>query len=90
MPDHPPPPLAPPRDRAWVEVSTAALRRNLGSIGESAGPDVRLVPMVKADGYGLGVERVVEALRPARPFGWGVATIEEGLELRRLGLAARP
>ena len=44
--------------------------------------------MVKADGYGLGVERVVEALRPARPYGWGVATIEEGLELRRLGLHA--
>lgn len=88
MPGRPPPPLAPPRDRAWVEVRTAALRHNLGSIGESVGPDVRLVPMVKADGYGLGVERVVHALRPARPFGWGVATIEEGLELRRLGLQA--
>ena len=81
-------PLTPPRDRAWVEVRTAALRHNLGSIGESAGPDVRLIPMVKADGYGLGVERVVKALRPARPFGWGVATIEEGIELRRLGLRA--
>ena len=81
-------PLTPPRDRAWVEVRTAALRHNLGSIGESAGPDVRLIPMVKADGYGLGVERVVKALRPARPFGWGVATIGEGIELRRLGLRA--
>ncbi len=82
------PPPAPPRDRAWVEVRTAALRRNLDSLGEAAGPDIRLIPMVKADGYGLGVERIVEALRPARPFGWGVATIAEGLELRRLDVRA--
>lgn len=86
MSNEPPPPLAPPRDRAWVEVRTAALRHNLGRVGESAGPGVKLIPMVKADGYGLGVARVVDALRPARPHGYGVATIEEGLELRRLGV----
>lgn len=88
MAGRPPLPRSRPRDRAWVEVCTAALRRNLGRIGEAAGPDIRLIPMVKANGYGLGVERVVKALRPARPFGWGVATIEEGLELKRLGLRA--
>ena len=42
--------------------------------------------MVKADGYGLGVRRVVTALAPARPFGYGIATIDEGLELRRIGV----
>ncbi len=88
MPPNPPPPLDPPRDRAWVEVRTAALRHNLDRVGASAGPDVRLVPMVKAGGYGLGVRRVVDALRPARPYGYGVATVEEGLELRRLGVRA--
>ena len=82
----PPPPLTPPHDRAWVEVRTGALRRNLARINESTGSGVRLIPMVKADGYGLGVERVVAALRPARPFGWGVATVAEGVELQRLGL----
>lgn len=86
MPNEPPPPLAPPRDRAWVEVRTASLCHNLASVGESAGPGVRLIPMVKAGGYGLGVARVVDALRPARPYGYGVATIEEGLELQRLGV----
>ncbi len=86
MSNEPPPPLAPPRDRAWVEVRTAALRHNLARVGESAGPDVKLIPMVKADGYGLGVARVVDALAPARPHGYGVATIDEGLELLRLGV----
>ena len=82
MPDSRPP----PRERAWVEVDAAALRRNLDRVRESVGPQVKLIPMVKADGYGLGVERVVSALRPARPFGYGVATVEEGLELRRIGV----
>ena len=86
MSNEPPPPLAPPRDRAWVEVRTAALRHNLARVGESAGPHVKLIPMVKADGYGLGVARVVDALAPARPHGYGVATIDEGLELLRLGV----
>ena len=82
----PPPPFTPPHDRAWVEVRTGALRRNLARVNEATGSGVRLIPMVKADGYGLGVERVVAALRPARPFGWGVATVAEGVELQRLGL----
>ena len=74
------------RHRAWVEVRTAAIRRNLERIRAAAGGALRIIPMVKADGYGLGVRRVVAALRPARPFGYGVATVGEGLELRRIGV----
>lgn len=76
-----------PRDRAWVEVDLAAIRRNLNRVREVAGAHVKLVAMVKADGYGLGVRRVLEAIRPAAPFGYGVATLDEGLELRRLGVS---
>lgn len=74
------------RERAWVEVRTAAISRNLERVRAAAGRAAAIVPMVKADGYGLGVERVVAALRPARPFGYGVATVGEGLELRRIGV----
>jgi alanine racemase len=42
--------------------------------------------MVKSDGYGLGVARVVAALEAVKPWGYGVATIEEGAELRSLGI----
>ncbi|CAN5833437.1 hypothetical protein BH23GEM8_BH23GEM8_15800 [soil metagenome] len=49
--------------------------------------------MVKADAYGLGVERVVRALAdvPAKggPWGFGIATVGEGEALRRLGWAGR-
>ena len=42
-----------------------------------------ILPMVKADAYGMGAVRVVRALEPLAPWGYGVATIEEGRELRR-------
>lgn len=75
-----------PRRRAWVEVDGGAIRRNLERIRRFAGRGVRVIAMVKCDGYGLGVENVVAALSPGRPYGYGVATVDEGLELRRLGV----
>jgi alanine racemase len=45
--------------------------------------------MIKADAYGLGVDPVRRALEPLDPWGFGVATVTEGEELRDLG-ATRP
>jgi alanine racemase len=75
-----------PKARAWVEVRADALRRNYTRIGEAVGPGARILPMVKADAYGLGVASVVECLEPLDPWGFGVAAVQEGLELRRLGV----
>jgi len=72
--------------RAWIEVQAAAVRRNLRRVGEALGEGHVLIPMVKADGYGLGLERVVRALEPAEPWGYGVATVEEGRRIRALGI----
>ena len=68
------------RARAWVDVSSSSLRKNLQTIRDSVGPDVRLLPMVKADAYGLGVRRAVAALEPMGPWGFGVAAVEEATE----------
>ena len=76
------------RERAWIEVDTGALLRNYRQVRAAAGPGVKLIPMVKADGYGLGAQRVVQALAPDDPFGFGVATVDEGLALRRAGVRA--
>lgn len=70
--------------RARVEVDLGALQRNGAAIGRRAG--VPLLPMIKADAYGLGVEAAVRALDPLNPWGYGIATIAEGEELRRLGV----
>ncbi len=44
--------------------------------------------MVKADGYGLGMEDVVRTLASENPLGFGVATVEEGMRLRGAGVTA--
>lgn len=46
-----------------------------------------LIPMVKADAYGVGAAAVVRALEPIAPYAYGVATVAEGRELRALGIA---
>ena len=74
------------KTRAWIEVQAASVRRNLRRIRDALGGDPALVPMVKADGYGLGMERVVSALEPTEPWGYGVATVEEGKRIRELGI----
>ena len=45
-----------------------------------------LIPMVKADAYGLGAGKVAGALESLEPCAFGVATVVEGDELRRLGV----
>ena len=70
--------------RAWVEIDLGALLRNGACAAKHTG--VPLLPMVKADAYGLGAVRVARALEALEPWGFGVATVAEGAELRRAGL----
>jgi len=71
--------------RAWVEVDLGALRRNGAALAERA--RVPLLAVIKADGYGLGAVRVAAALESLEPWGFGVATVAEGIELRGAGVA---
>jgi alanine racemase len=73
--------------RAWVDIDLGALLRNGEALARQA--RVPLVPMVKADAYGLGAIPVARALEALDPWGFGVATVEEGRELRDAGIARR-
>lgn len=75
--------------RAWIEVNLDALRANYQQLQRVAGPGRGLIPMVKADAYGLGAERVVRALDPFDPTAYGVATAAEGAALREFGVDRR-
>ncbi|MGI8509764.1 MAG: alanine racemase [Gemmatimonadaceae bacterium] len=76
--------IYPAPSRAWLDVDLAALRRNAGALARRAG--VPLIPMVKADAYGVGAGGVLAALEATDPWGYGVATIAEGAALRGLGV----
>lgn len=70
--------------RAWVDVDLGALCRNGAAVAARAG--VPLLPMIKADAYGIGALRAALALEALVPWGYGVATVTEGDELRRGGI----
>jgi alanine racemase len=70
--------------RAWMEVDLGALVRNASVLAKHAG--VPLIPMIKADAYGLGAEQVAHALEHLSPHAYGIATVEEGQELRDAGI----
>ena len=69
--------------RSWIEVDLDALVRNARTM-QLRTP--ALLPMVKADAYGVGAVRVVRALEQIAPWGYGIATVEEGVELRNAGV----
>jgi alanine racemase len=75
-------------DRTWVEVDLAALVANARTIAARV-PRARLLPMVKANAYGLGAVPVARALAAVEPWGFAVATAHEGAELRAGGIAHR-
>jgi alanine racemase len=72
--------------RAWVEVDTGALRENYRTVRRTVGERPAVIPMVKADGYGLGMTTVVRAFEQLAPWGYGVATADEGAALRASGV----
>jgi alanine racemase len=77
--------FTPDTARAWVDVDLGALTANARTLSALTGS--RLLPMVKANGYGLGAIPVVRALEPLDPWGYGVASVEEGAALRTAGVS---
>jgi alanine racemase len=77
------PPLA---RTAWLEIDVDALRGNLDSLRATAGPGVRVEPVVKADAYGHGAVPIALALQAAGVDSLSVATLDEAFELRDGGV----
>lgn len=65
-------------------IHLGALRRNLASVRARG---AKVMAIIKADGYGHGLERVARALADADAF--GVAALGDGLRLRAAGIASR-
>jgi alanine racemase len=68
-----------------AEVDLGALRRNLDTIRRRVAPRP-VMAVVKADAYGHGAERVSRCLLEAGVQQFAVATLPEGVALRRAGI----
>jgi alanine racemase len=77
-------PLTSATARAWVDVDLGAVVHNAQSFAAATGAP--LLPMLKANGYGLGAVAIGQALAAVNPWGFGVATVDEAAELRDAGI----
>ena len=77
-----------PRQRAWVEITPAAIEANSAALCRHLNGNSRLMAVVKADGYGHGAETVARAALRGGATELGVATLQEGIELRQRGIDA--
>ena len=68
----------------YAVVSRGRLRANLAAVKALAGP-ARVMAVLKANAYGHGLEAVARCLAPEADA-FGVALVEEGIALRRLGI----
>ena len=71
---------------AWVEVDLEAVRHNVRAFRSLLKPPTRMLAVVKADAYGHGAAEVARACRAAGADMFAVATVDEGVALRRAGV----
>lgn len=73
---------------AWTEIDREAIRYNLKRFRKHLGPDVKIMAVVKADGYGHGASDCARTALATGASILGVSNVNEGIELRRVGIAA--
>ncbi len=72
----------------WVTVDLDALTWNMQEVRRLIGPDKKCCAVVKADAYGHGLVACAKQFLKAGADMLGVATVEEGAQLRSAGLTA--
>lgn len=73
--------------QAWLEVDLDKVASNVRKLKAAAGAGVKVLAMVKANGYGCGAEMVSRTALDSGAEMLGVATVGEALSLRRSGFS---
>lgn len=70
----------------WAEIDLNNIRHNFNEVRRLVGPTVRIMAAVKADAYGHGAVEVAKTLAEAGAEYFGVAIMNEAVQLRRAGI----
>lgn len=73
---------------AWIEIDLSAIRHNVTEARRHMRPGCKLCAVVKADAYGHGAVRVARTALSSGADMLAVATVDEGVELRKDGIGA--
>lgn len=74
--------------RVWAEISLDRLKNNYRIIQKAVG-SARIMAAIKADAYGHGAVEVARILETEGIYMFGVAGVEEGVELRDAGIKSK-
>lgn len=70
----------------WAEIDLDALASNFAVVRRQVGPESKVMAVVKSDAYGHGAVECARRLAHEGAEWFGVATPEEGIELRQSGI----
>lgn len=73
--------------RVYAQIDLEAISHNVRESMKKVGPDVKVMAVVKTDAYGHGAVEVAQMLSGIGVYGFAVATVEEGVELRTSGIS---
>lgn len=71
-----------------VEINLNNIAHNIYQVREKVGSKVKIMAVVKADGYGHGARRVAKTVAKNGAEWLAVATVEEAVELREGGISS--
>lgn len=74
------------KSRAWIELDMKHLAHNVAEFKRMLPVDCKLMPAVKANAYGHGASEMAGELQRLGIDAFCVASMEEGIELRRDGI----
>src|SRR2546425_364595 len=70
----------------WAQIDLDALAANFQIVRKLVGPQIKIMAVVKANAYGHGAARCARRLAAEGADWFGVASPEEGIELRQAGI----
>lgn len=71
--------------RVWAEIDLDAICNNINKTKDVIQKEVKIMAVIKADAYGHGAVPIAKVLQN-KVDAFGIATVEEGIELRRAGI----
>lgn len=79
-------PIVQTRRDAWVEINLGAIENNILELKKTLKTNTKILAVVKADAYGHDATMVAPTLIASGVNMFGVASIDEGLQLRESGI----
>ena len=74
------------KSRSWIEIDLKNLENNINEFKKIMSPQSQLLAIIKANAYGHGMIEIAHYLNKLGIKHFGVATIDEGIKIRKSGV----